>query len=386
MHGDGHSHAAGVQPARAKKLRNWVRHKRRTPRACAVCIWHVTLSVRSATGARRPALGRELEALEFETRRDRAAHQRPVAEAFGCLPDMRRHHRLRAFAGREIGAERDALDRTVAARGDLEPQRAAGVVVPDLGGVDPVPVRALAARQQKIDRGRVRRGRSRACVAMRLREVTALGMRLEAQQPDDLGGGVMICDRPIGDMLEFVLAGADFGEHLGRRMRRPCRPPWRPPAHRRAGTGWRPSPRPGARAPSACRRRAAASTCCSRAASALLSGSMVLAKRMFASVYSWPQWSMRVVGQRAQLQHRLPHLLHRAFDHAAAADREQRVAGEHELVGGKVERRRRRGMAGRHDHASFERADADGVAVAHGLVDRRGCAPASPSGATTRQR
>ena len=31
---------------------------------------------------------------------------------------------------------------------------AAGVIVPDLGGIDAVPVRALAARQQEIDRGR----------------------------------------------------------------------------------------------------------------------------------------------------------------------------------------------------------------------------------------
>ena len=47
---------------------------------------------------RRPAFRRQLEALEFETRRDGAAAQRPVAEAFRRLPGVSRHDGLRALA------------------------------------------------------------------------------------------------------------------------------------------------------------------------------------------------------------------------------------------------------------------------------------------------
>ena len=86
--------------------------------------------------------------------RYRAADQGPVAVALGGLPGVRRHDRLRHFAGREIGAELDAA--LAAVIGDLQRQRRARVVVPDLDGIDAMPVRALAARQQEIDRGRSR--------------------------------------------------------------------------------------------------------------------------------------------------------------------------------------------------------------------------------------
>ena len=58
-----------------------------------------------------------------------------------------------------------------------------------------------------------------------------------------------------------------------------------------------------------------------------------------------------VVGQRAQLEQRLPHHLGRALDHAAAADREQRVAGEGELVGREQIGDVAGGVARRLDHA-----------------------------------
>src|SRR5262249_5964971 len=49
--------------------------------------------------ARRPSLRRHLESRKLEARRDRAADQRPVAEAHGGLPGMGRHDRLRALPG-----------------------------------------------------------------------------------------------------------------------------------------------------------------------------------------------------------------------------------------------------------------------------------------------
>src|SRR5262249_53739031 len=128
----------------------------------------------------------ELETGELESGRDRAADQRPVAEGFCRLPGMRRHHCLRTLAGGEVASENEAFDRAVAACCELELERAAGVIVPDFGGVDAVPVRALATRQQEIDRGRMRAA-VRAGVAVRFHEVAALGMRLEAEQADDLG-------------------------------------------------------------------------------------------------------------------------------------------------------------------------------------------------------
>ena len=55
---------------------------------------------------------RQIEACKLETRRHRAADQRPVAETFRRLPGMRRHDRLWPLAGREIGAQREPLDRS----------------------------------------------------------------------------------------------------------------------------------------------------------------------------------------------------------------------------------------------------------------------------------
>ena len=75
-------------------------------------------------------LRRQFEFCKIESRRDGAPHQRPVAGAFGGLPGMRRHDGLRHFAGGEIGTEPDGAP--VIAVGDLQYQRAAGVIMPDL--------------------------------------------------------------------------------------------------------------------------------------------------------------------------------------------------------------------------------------------------------------
>jgi len=79
--------------------------------------------------------------------------------------------------------------------------------------------------------------------------------------------------------------------------------------------------------------------------------------------------NLRVGRQIADLQQRLPHHFRRALDDAAAADREQRVADEGELVGfepvgdvtGRVPRRL--------EHAPDQRADLHDVALAHRHVD-----------------
>ena len=104
---------------------------------------------------RRPTLWRQLEAPELKTRRDRAAAQRPVAKALRRLPSMSWHDRLRALASSKIVAERNAFDVSLALR-DFERERRAGMPVPNFDRIDAMPVRALAARQQKVDRGRCR--------------------------------------------------------------------------------------------------------------------------------------------------------------------------------------------------------------------------------------
>jgi hypothetical protein len=61
-------------------------------------------------------------------------------------------------------------------------------MVPDLGRIDAMPVRTLAARQQEVDRGR---GGASACdrVAECFTEMPAFGMRLEREHADHVGSG-----------------------------------------------------------------------------------------------------------------------------------------------------------------------------------------------------
>src|ERR1700722_1459262 len=147
---------------------------------------------------RLPIRRRQLEGGEFETRHHRAADQRPVAARDRRLPGVRRNDALRALAGREIAAEHDAL--AAARRRNFELERRARVPMPDLDRVDAMPVRTLAARQQKIDRGGRRtgdadaalpreRGRQRERdIAKGLPVMPAFRMRLQIQDPDHIGG------------------------------------------------------------------------------------------------------------------------------------------------------------------------------------------------------
>src|SRR5262245_16215305 len=136
---------------------------------------------------RLPVLRCQLEFRKLESGRDGAADQRPVAGALGRLPCMRRHDCLRGFARGKIGAKRDAV---LAVRiRDSQRQRTPCVIVPGLHGIDAMPVRAFAARQQEIDRGRSRAPVGiDAFVAKRFAIMAALGMRLEVEPRDDVGG------------------------------------------------------------------------------------------------------------------------------------------------------------------------------------------------------
>src|ERR1043166_1099543 len=225
----------------------------------------------------RPAFRRQLETLEFESRRDRAAHERPVPEAFCGLPMARRHNGLRPFTLRQIGPEHDALDRPRVARRDIERERRAGVVVPDLDRINPMPVRALAAREQEIDRGRGGAAVDRQRIAKGLAKMAPLRMRLEIEERDDIGRGE-------GHQNLFLRSRISAKTcHAGL--------PDRPTS---LATSGRSARRNGFAAFSSpmnegiviCLPATSVATSRSRSASAALSGSMVLAKRILAIVYS----------------------------------------------------------------------------------------------------
>jgi len=96
---------------------------------------------------RLPPVRRQFELRKIEPGRHGASNQRPVACACRGLPGLRGHDGLRHVACGEIRTENDAAPVAI---GDLQRQRTPGVIVPDLDRVDAMPVRTLAARQQKI--------------------------------------------------------------------------------------------------------------------------------------------------------------------------------------------------------------------------------------------
>jgi hypothetical protein len=86
-------------------------------------------------------------------------------------------------------------------------------------------------------------------------------------------------------------------------------------------------------------------------------------------VYSWPQNIAVSSGRGAQLEQRLPHQLRGALDHPAAADREQGVAGEQQLVLRKEIVDLAEGVPRRLDHLRGKGADLDAVAFADLDID-----------------
>ena len=167
----------------------------------------------SAQGlARRPVLRRHLERCKVKSRRDRAAHQCPRAEAFGSLPVVGRHDALRPLAHRDVGAELHAADRA-AGSSHLQHQRRTRVVVPDLGRIDAMPVRSLALRQQESRSRWKRRGRSHRCAG---RETSRGNARLPDAASNRAGGSRR--RRQAG-------AWRSFQEELKARTDCPCRAP-----------------------------------------------------------------------------------------------------------------------------------------------------------------
>src|SRR6266566_3611942 len=230
---------------------------------------------------RRPAPGRYFERRKIKTGRDRAAHQRPVAGAFGRLPCLHGDNGLQNFTRGEIGAEPDAA--LAAIVGNLQAERLACVIMPDLHRIDAMPVRTLAPRQQEMDCGGQRTSVGvDASVAKRLAIMPAFRVRLQLEPRDDVGGGgqthhqdLFLRSRNSPNtsvaLLPFIrtLAATD-----GSSARRNTFAFFSSPSS--VGTvGW-----------FSARSRLTSSA---RAFSAALSGSMVSANLTFAAVYSWPQ-------------------------------------------------------------------------------------------------
>src|SRR6185503_3829522 len=186
------------------------RHRRRRAR--------LTRDVEAAL-ARLPVRRRELEALEVEGRRHSAADQGPRAERARRLPDAARHDGLRQLALVEVDADAH-MAHALAVAAEREFERRAGVVMPDLVGIDPMPVRALAGLQQEVDGGR---GAARLVGrAVHLAKMPALGMRLQPEAGNDLGGGHAE-DQAGGGTVAFtdgvLAAAANHLASLGRAAR-----------------------------------------------------------------------------------------------------------------------------------------------------------------------
>src|SRR5580698_11406909 len=153
--------------------------------------------------------------------------------------------------------------------------------MPRLNRVDPMPVRALAACQQKINRRRSSAAVNGVTIAKRLAEMPAFRMRFQIKQPDDVTGGECVTQNLfLRSRISANTCQAGLPE-------RPSDFATSALSARRNGFSAFSAPivagivaLPAARS---------FFTSSARAASALLSGSIVLAKRILASVYSWPQ-------------------------------------------------------------------------------------------------
>ncbi len=109
------------------------------------------------------------------------------------MPGGRRHDGLGPFAGGDVGTELDRVRRAILI-GDLQIERAAGVIVPDLDGIDAMPVRAVAPRQQVVDRSRTRPSCGIGTgVAKRLAIIPAFGMRPQFEARNDIVGAGHWC-------------------------------------------------------------------------------------------------------------------------------------------------------------------------------------------------
>ena len=127
----------------------------------------------------------ELESFEAKGRADRAARQCPVAGAACRLPPMRGHNYLRPLSCHQIPTKCEILRGPIGRFGHRQDQRRTGIEMPDLGGIDPVPVACFGRLQQEIDAG-ARRAAIAVCDPC-LPVMSTFGMGDQAQARDDLG-------------------------------------------------------------------------------------------------------------------------------------------------------------------------------------------------------
>src|SRR5689334_16418269 len=95
----------------------------------------------------RPARRGQFESVKRKSGRNSTSGERPVAEAFGRLPGARGYRHLRHLAGMNVGTKSENL--FLGAVDDLELERSASVIMPNLHCVDAVPVRSVPACKQE---------------------------------------------------------------------------------------------------------------------------------------------------------------------------------------------------------------------------------------------
>src|SRR5687768_6883534 len=126
----------------------------------------------------------QLEFVEFESGGNRASHEAPRTQGLRALPDAGRHDELWFFAGGDVGAKKATGNAAVFLC--RKRQTRAGIKVPDLGGVDAMPVGPFALPQQIVDGRRCRAAVRRARIAEGFTEIPALRMGTERQRLDDV--------------------------------------------------------------------------------------------------------------------------------------------------------------------------------------------------------
>jgi hypothetical protein len=192
--------------------------------------------------ARRGVVAQEREIGEVEAGADGRADVREVAERLGRLPPARLDDVSRRDAARVERAERRRVHGVERRWHQPEAQRAAFEQMPHLVGADPMPCRALAAREEEIDRRQgtavdaavARTDRCRR--AEHLAVMAAFGMRRELQEGDERlgtcvhGGNILSPDRR---RARTMADGRHVHHHrLPRRRRRRGRPRLRRRARR----------------------------------------------------------------------------------------------------------------------------------------------------------
>jgi hypothetical protein len=127
---------------------------------------------------RTPIWRGQFEALKLERGDDNAAHERPGAQTRRRLPGIVWHDALKCFAVAGGGTKPDGVSASVEPV-DLKKKGCARQPDPDFGGVDAVPVGALAFSKKKMDRACSAPAAVRRRIPPKLMIVTTFRMRLQ---------------------------------------------------------------------------------------------------------------------------------------------------------------------------------------------------------------